>query len=39
MRRRFYLGSIVGTLAALLIAGHFTLKLVPIPPALLSPPI
>jgi len=39
MRRRFYLGSIVGTLAALLIAGHFALKLVPIPPALLRPPI
>src|SRR5436190_10769767 len=39
MRRRFYLGSIVGTLAALLIAGHFALKLVPIPPALLRPPV
>src|SRR5256885_8001264 len=39
MRRRFFLGSIVGTLAALLIAGHFALKLVPIPPALLRPPI
>jgi penicillin-binding protein 1C len=39
MRRRFYLGSIVATLGALLIAGHFALKLVPIPPALLRPPI
>src|SRR3989440_4594008 len=39
MRRRFYLGSIVGTLAALLIVGHFALKLVPIPPALSRPPI
>src|SRR2546423_6773260 len=36
---RFYPGSIVATLAGLLIAGHFALKLVPIPSALLHPPI
>ncbi|HEX4641787.1 MAG TPA: penicillin-binding protein 1C, partial [Chthoniobacterales bacterium] len=39
MIRRFYPGSIVATLAGLLITGHFALKLVPIPPALLRPPI
>src|SRR5213075_2865222 len=39
MRRRFFLRSIVGALAALLIAGHFALKFVAIPPALLRPPI
>ena len=39
MIRRFYPGSIVATLAALLFAGHFALSLVPIPPALLRPPI
>src|SRR5437660_8321069 len=39
MIRRLYLRTIVLTLAGLLIAGHFALKLVPIPPALLRPPI
>ena len=37
--RRLYPGSIVATLGVLLIAGHFALTLVPIPPALLRPPI
>ncbi|HKP05076.1 MAG TPA: penicillin-binding protein 1C [Chthoniobacterales bacterium] len=36
---RFYPGSIVGTLAAFLVAGHFALKLVPLPSVLLRPPI
>jgi penicillin-binding protein 1C len=36
---RFYPASIVGTLAGFLIAGHFMLKLVPIPAALMRPPI
>jgi len=39
MIRRFYPGSIVATLAGLLVAGHFALRLVPIPSALLRPPI
>jgi penicillin-binding protein 1C len=39
MIRRFYPGSIVATLAALLIAGEVALRFVPIPPALLRPPI
>ena len=37
--RRFCLASILGTLALLLIAAHFALRLIPIPPALLRPPI
>jgi len=36
MKRRV---SILGTLALLLIAGEFALRLVPIPPALLRPPV
>ena len=36
---RFYPASIVATLAGFLIAGHFALKLVPIPAALMRPPI
>jgi len=39
MIRRFHPGSIVATLAVLLVAGHFALRLVPIPPALLRPPV
>src|SRR5256714_4254497 len=39
MIRYFYPRSILATLALLLIAGHFALRLVPIPPALLRPPI
>src|SRR3954471_18049072 len=39
MIHRLYLRSILGTLAGLLIASHFALKLVPIPSALLRPPI
>ncbi len=39
MIRRFYPGSIVATFAALLVAAHFALRLIPIPPALLRPPI
>ena len=39
MTRRFYPGSIVATLAAIIIAGHFGLRIVPIPPALLRPSI
>jgi penicillin-binding protein 1C len=39
MTRRFHPGSIVATLAALLISAYFALKLVPIPAALLRPPI
>src|SRR2546423_2514751 len=38
MRRRFYLGSIA-TFSGLLIAGHFAMNLVPIPRALLLPPV
>jgi penicillin-binding protein 1C len=37
--RRSYLVSILAALVLLLIAGHFALRLVPIPPALLRPPI
>ncbi len=39
MTRRFYPGSVVATLAATIIAVHFGLRLVPIPSALLRPPI
>src|SRR3954465_10632165 len=39
MIRRLYLRSILVTLAGLLIAGHFGLSLVPVPSALLRPPI
>jgi penicillin-binding protein 1C len=39
MMRRFYPGSIVATLAALLLAGDLALRMVPIPSALLRPPI
>src|SRR2546423_14722903 len=38
MRHRFSPASIVATAAVLLIAAHFALRLVPIPPALLRPP-
>lgn len=39
MIRRFYPGWIVAGLAVLLFAGNLALKLVPIPPALLRPPV
>jgi penicillin-binding protein 1C len=39
MRRRIQPASIVATLAVLLIAAHFALTLVPIPGALLRPPV
>jgi penicillin-binding protein 1C len=39
MKHRFYPGSVVATLAGLLIAGEFALKLVPIPAPLLRPPV
>ena len=39
MTRKLSAASIPGALALLLIAGHFALKLVPIPPALLRPPV
>jgi penicillin-binding protein 1C len=39
MMRRFYPGSIVATLAALLVAGELAPRLVPIPETLLRPPI
>ena len=37
--RRFCFASILATLALLLVAAHFALRLVPIPPALLRPPV
>ena len=39
MNRRFNVVSILGALASLLLAANFALKLVPIPPALLRPPV
>ena len=39
MRREAKAASIVATLAALLVAGELTLRLVPIPPSLLRPPV
>src|SRR6266404_1527186 len=39
MMRRVYPGSIVATLAALLVAGELALRLVPIPETLLRPPV
>jgi penicillin-binding protein 1C len=39
MMRRFYPASILGTLALLLMAAHFALTLLPIPPALLRAPV
>src|SRR5256714_6401033 len=39
MTRRFYAASILATLAAVLLAGELALRLVPIPPALLRPPV
>ncbi len=39
MRRRLSAASVFGTLAILLTAGNFALSRVPIPPALLRPPI
>jgi penicillin-binding protein 1C len=39
MRHRFSPASIVATATVLLVAAHFALRLVPIPPALLRPPV
>ncbi len=39
MTRRFHPGSIVATLAGLLLAGELALKIVPIPVSLLRPPV
>jgi hypothetical protein len=39
MIRRFYPASILATFALLVITAHFALTLVPIPPALLRPPV
>src|SRR6478672_5469420 len=39
MIRRFYIAWFVAALGVVFIAGHFALKLLPIPPALLRPPV